>query len=44
MTRRAPCMQARKKKMKKSQHDERGAMQFQAQAWAIGKKASGALN
>ena len=26
MTRRAPCMQARKNKMKKSQHDERGAM------------------
>ena len=30
--------------IKKSQHGERGATQFQAQAWAPGKKTSGAQN
>ena len=35
---------ARKKKIKENQHDERGAMQFQAQAGAQGKKTSGAPN
>ena len=44
MTRGASCMQARKKKIKKSQRDERGAMQFQAQVWAPRKKTSGAPN
>ena len=34
----------KKEKIKVSQHDERGAMQFQAQAGAQGKKTSGAPN
>ena len=34
----------RKNKIKISQHDERGAMQFQAQAGALGMKSSGAPN
>ena len=33
-----------KKEKKVSQHDERGAMQFQAQAGAQGMKTSGAPN
>ena len=37
--------QERKKDRKKvNQHDERGTMQFQAQASALGKKISGAPN
>ena len=37
--------QERKKKERKlNQYDERGAMQFQVQAGAPGKKTSGALN
>ena len=35
---------ARKKKRRLNQYDERGAMQFQVQAGAPGKKTSGALN
>ena len=34
----------KKDKIKVSQHDERGAMQFQAQAGTQGKKTSGAPN
>ena len=34
----------KKEKIKVSQHNERGAMQFQAQAGTQGKKTSGAPN
>ena len=36
--------EGKKEKIKVGQHDERGAMQFQAQAGAQGKKTSGAPN
>ena len=50
MTRGAPhderdAMHAGKKeKIKQSQHEERGAVHFQAQAWAPGNITSGAPN